>query len=245
VSVGGNPGIDPEATNLLWSALSEGLSGLSSQLAGKADKAWGKYAPDGSSNPDPDYMTFLNAPATLFGSGCSWETYGTYAVLITPGTVAFAAGRNGVFRIGPDSTNYFGYATGGSVLVGASPDSLIVYSGGQTNGYAEITYDYAGGDDPSVWFTAALSIDFSLVETALWTDNLDGTATAIVPATTAAGFWKATTSASFSSVFETTMPARFSGGVFGGTNSTPVFYDSTVTISSGGHTYRIPAQLAD
>ena len=238
VSVGGNNSIDPAATNLIWIALNQAVSSIDA----KADKAWGKYAPDGSLNPDADYMLWLNKPATLFASGCSWDTYGTYAVLLSTGTVAFASGTNGSFRVGPDSTNYFGYTTGGSVTVGAVADSINVVNGGQTNGYAEIAYLYSGGDFPVIWFTPSLgTVDFSQL-TGVWVNNLDGTATVTVPATSAGGFYKATTSATFSNYFLSTMPARFTGGVVGDTNSLPVLYNSILTITNGGHTYKMPAQ---
>lgn len=236
--------LDPAATNAIWIAINQNYAALSAALALKAPAAWGQYAPDGSANPEPDYMTFLNAPATLFGSGCSWSTYGTYAVLSAPGATAFAAGSDGMFRIGPNSTNWFGFVQGGSVIVGAQADSLAVTGGGTSNGYAEITYPYESGDWPSVWFTPQLSVDFTLLETnsVAWADNLDGTATVTVPATTATGFWSATTSASFANYFQSTMPARFTGGVLGSTNDLPVVYDSVIQIESGGKTYRIPAQ---
>jgi hypothetical protein len=38
------------------------------------------------------------------------------------------------------------------------------------------------------------------------------------------------------------MPSRFSGGVWGATNAVPVVYDSTITVESGGKSYRIPAE---
>ena len=232
VSLGGNA-IDPQATNLLWLA-----------LGAKADKAWGRYAPDGSTNPDPDYMTFLNAPATVIGSGCSWSTCGTYAALSTSGTVAFNSGSNGVFSIGPDSTNRFGYTVGGSVLVGAVPASLKTYLAGSPEGYAEITYNYSGGDFPTLWFSPSLAVDFQ-PSAAFWTDNLDGTATATAPAASASGFFRATTATASGVIFFSSMPTRLDGGVFGSPSAPPVRYDSTLTINSGGHTYRIPAQLAD
>jgi len=237
VVVGGST-IDPQATNLLWIALQQS----NAAIAAKADKAWGSYTPDGAANPDPAYMTFLNAPATLFASGCSWSTYGTYAVLTTPGTVAYSSGTNGTLRVGPDSTNYFGYAVGGSVTVGAVPNSIRVYNGGATNGYAEISYAYSGGDYPTLWFTPSLAVDFTLLASVSWVNNLDGTATAVAPAQSSAGFYKATTSATFSSVFETTMPARFRGGVLADTNALPVVFDSVIQYTAGGHTYRLPAQ---
>jgi hypothetical protein len=243
VAVGGNGSIDPAATNEIWQAVRENYAALTASVATKAPKEWGRFAPDGSANPDPDYMTWLNAPATIFASGCAWETYGTYAVLTAPGTVAFSGVcSNGCFRIGPDSTNYFGYATGGSVTVGAVADSIRVFNPGQTNGYAEINYAYSGGDFPVLWFTPSLAVDFTETQSVLWTDNLDGTATVTAPAQSGGGFFKATTSATFLNVFETTMPAHFRGGVFGATNDLPIIYDSVIEITSGGTTYRIPAQ---
>lgn len=230
--------IDPAATNLLWLALADAI-------ATRAPKAWGTYAPDGTPNPEPEYGTFMNAPATVFASGSAWGTYGTYAVLTTPGATAYATGQDGAFRIGPDSTNWFGYVTGGSVLVGAVPESLAVFGGGTEGGYAEIVYQYDGGAFPTLWFTASLALDFTVVATAAWTDNMDGTATVSAPATSASGYWRATSTATFGHVFATSMPARFHAGVFGATNATPVVYDSTILITSGGKTYRIPAQLVE
>ena len=241
VSIGSGNGnaIDPLATNLLWLALNAGL-------AGKAPKAWGQYAPDGSANPEPEFMTFLNAPATVFASGAQWSTYGTNAVLTATGTVAFASGGDGQFRLGPNSTNWFGFVQGGSVTVGAVAESLAVAAGGTAEGIATIVYPYSGGDFPALWFSPSLgTVDFATVEGVVWVDNQNGTATVTAPATTAKGFWYATTTATFGNVFESTMPARFSGGVFGDTNSTPVIYNSVITIESGGHTYRLPAQLTN
>lgn len=233
-------GLDPSFSNAVVSAITD----LTSRLAGKAPLAWGQYAPDGSANPDPDYMLFLNSPATWFAGGCSWISSGAYAALSTSGTVAFEACGDGQFRIGPNSTNWFGYVQGGSVLVGAAADSLSVTEGGTSNGYVEIVYPYVSGDFPALWFTPQLGLDFALLETnsVAWADNLDGSATVTAPATTATGFWYATTTATFDNYFQSTMPAKFAGGVLGATNAAPVVYDSTVIISSGGKSYRIPAQ---
>ena len=84
--------IDPAATNALWLALAANNSALTAAIAAKADKAWGQYAPDGSANPDPDYMVWLNTPAVTYAAGLTWTTYGTYAALSTSGTVAFESG---------------------------------------------------------------------------------------------------------------------------------------------------------
>ena len=231
-------GLDPSFSNAVWSA----LSGLSAALGGKADTAWGTHTPYGEANPDPEYMTWLNAPATVFASGAQWSTDGTFAVLTTAGTVAFAAGDSGQFRIGPNSTNWFGYISGGSVTIGAVAESIAVTEGGTSNGIATIVYPYSGGDFPALWFTPALSVDFTEMEGVAWVDNANGTATVTAPATAPGGFYSATTTAMFDNYFRSTMPARLDGGVFGATNAAPVVYDSVITIESGGKTYRIPAQ---
>lgn len=232
----GTVAADPAATNLLWQALSSGL-------ATKAPKAWGQYAPDGSINPDPSFMTFINSPSLVIAGGATWATSGTYAVFVADGTVAFAGGTSGEMRIGPDiNTNWFGYRQGGSVLVGARAASLSVHDVGTTNGYSTIEYDYVtGGDFPIMWFTPLLAQDFVLIE-AVWADNEDGTATVTVPAQSVSGFYRATTTTTFSSYFVSTMPALLEGGVFGNTNAAPVIFDATITVSSGGKNYRIPAQ---
>lgn len=235
----GSQGIDPDATNLLWQALSAGLGE-------KADKDWGKYGPDGSINPDPSYQTWLNAPATAFAGGLQWATYATYSVLATAGAVAFVGDQGGEVRIGIDLyTNYIGFAQGQSITVGARAESIHVVSGGTPEGYATIVYDYESGDFPVMWMCLALSDTWQAIdEGVIWVDNGDGSATVTVPATSGTAFYMATTSRNLSCVVFSKPPFRFDGGILGGTNALPVVYDSVITISSGGKQYLIPAQEA-
>lgn len=235
---GGGTSVDPTATNLLWIALNSGL-------AEKAPKAWGTLAPDGSPNPDPEFMTFLNAPVVMHASGFQWATSGGHAVLAESGAVAFqcAGETGGELRIGPDvCSNYFGFVRGESLTIGATPSGIYVTNPGSEEGVAQIVYPYAGGDFPVLWFAPSLSVPFGVLEGVVWADQENGFAIVTAPATTASGFWYATTTLSVDAYFVSTMPARFIGGVVGGTNAAPVVYDSTVTITSGGKTYRIPAQ---
>lgn len=235
---GGGTSVDPTATNLLWLALNSGL-------AEKAPKAWGTLAPDGSPNPDPDFMTFLNAPVIMHASGFQWATSGGHAVLAESGAVAFqcAGETGGELRIGPDvCSNYFGFVRGESLTIGATPSGIYVTNPGSEEGVAQIVYPYAGGDFPVLWFAPSLSVPFGVLEGVVWADQENGFAVVTAPATTSSGFWYATTTLSVSAYFVSTMPAKFTGGVIGGTNAAPVVYDSTVTITSGGKTYRIPAQ---
>lgn len=228
----GGGGIDPTFTNAVWLA-----------LADKADRAWGQYAPDGSVNPDPAYMTFLNAPATMHASGYQWATYGAYSVMAESGAVAFEAGADGSARWGLDlQTNYVGFVCGGSVIVGARAGAITVTDGGTTNGIAEIVYPYTSGDFPALWYAPSLDVAFAVQSGVVWVDNEDGTATVTAPATTPKGFWYASTTTQIDVIFDVRPPALLSGGVIGATNVLPVVYDSTITISSGGKTYRIPAE---
>lgn len=236
-----SPGIDPVATQQLWQAIGQ----LQNALAA-VDPAWGKRAPDGSLNPDPDYMTYLNAPATMHASGYQWASSGAYYVLAQSGAVAFDGGPNGEARWGLDlSSNYVGFVRGGSIVVGAQADGIIVDSQAQT---ASITFDYGGGDWPVLMFAPSLSdglAGFVEQDGVAWVDNADGTATVTAPATTPGGFWYATTTYSTDAIFVTKPPLRLDGGIYGSTNSIPIHYDSTISITVEGKTYRLPAERSD
>ena len=226
--------IDPSFTNAIWAA----LGNVQAQMAGKADKAWGQYAPDGSANPDPGYMTLLNAPATMHASGYSWSSYGAYSVLAQSGAVAFESGASGEARWGLDlQTNYVAFVRGGSVIIGAQAGSISI-----GDGVAEIVYPYESGNFPLLWFSPSLALPFSIQDGVVWVDNQNGTATVTAPAETPKGFWYATTTASIETIFDIRPPARLTGGILATDASLPVVYDSIITISSGGKTYRIPAQ---
>lgn len=240
-------------TNTLW----ESSSAMGGQLANVAQRAtnntaritalearpdltsWGDYAPDGTPNPDAEAMVYLNKALTLMGSGFSWATSGSYACLCQSGAVAFQVENAGEIRIGTDvTTNYFGLVQGGSVTVGCRTDGIRV-----ADGVAYLTYAYAGGAFPVVWFCGDLVEGVWQETTPVWTDNGDGTATAAVPATGSRGFWKATSTRETGAYFRSNVPAHFPAGVYGALASEPVKYDSVITVTSGGHTYRIPAEL--
>ncbi|MGI5868686.1 MAG: hypothetical protein ACOX9C_04470 [Kiritimatiellia bacterium] len=233
-------GVPPAVTNALWESirtLSGTVATLQEQLAAQT-RNWGAYAPDGTLNPDPQHMVYLNTPTTVWAAGFQWATSGGFSVLATTGAVAFASGDSGEMRIGPaDGAHYFGYRTGGSVEVGCMAGGITV-----ADDVATIIYPYDSGDFPTLWFAPDLATPWEPMEGVVWIDRGDGTATVTAPATTERGFFRATTSMSYDSEFITTMPANLSAGVFGATNLPPVRYDSTITISSGGRNYRIPAE---
>ena len=132
-SAGGSGSVPPSVTNELWQSIAA-LQGTVESLQGTVaalSHDWGAYAPDGSPNPDPDYMLWINRPATVWGAGFQWAVSGGHAVLTATGAVAFASGGNGEMRIGPgDGTNYFGFVQGGSVEVGATSARFFLNGAG-------------------------------------------------------------------------------------------------------------------
>ena len=242
-------------TNTLWE--SSAISGEMADVALRATNntaritalesrpdltSWGDYAPDGSPNPSADEMVYLNRALTMMGSGFSWATSGAYAVLCQSGAVAFQMETNGEIRIGLDvSTNYFGIVQGGAVTVGCRTDGISV-SGSGVDTVVSLTYAYVSGDFPTVWGRPSLQSGEWVELNPVWTTGGDGTAVAAVPGYPYR-FFMATSSRNMSPRFESNLPARFPAGVYGGLLSEPVRYDSVITVTSGGHTYRVPAEL--
>lgn len=127
---------DAASTNAIWKAIENATSN------------WGNYAPDGTANPEPDYMVYLNKPALVVGSGIHFETSGAYSVMVTDGAVAFANnGQDGSIRWGLDSENYVSIVQGGSVLVGAKANSINMDNEAEI---VTIQYPYQGGDFPTL-----------------------------------------------------------------------------------------------
>ena len=234
----------PAATGQLWQVVAQ----LQTALNGKANRAWGETAPDGTINPDPAFMVWINTPALVHASGFTWATYGAYSVLATYGTVAFSGGTDGSARFGPNlETDWFGYQTTGSMLIGATAQGITVEDGGTPGGLAYITYPYAG-TNPVLWYTPDLLLPFIMLDQSavVWTVSGDGLAvTAATPATASRGFWKATSTTSSFNIFRCTMPALFDAGILIDDHTPPVVYDSIIQIQSGGKTYRLPAQAME
>ncbi len=221
---------DAAATNALWRAISN------------VQRDWGSYQASGADNPDADNFVIINKPATMFAAGYEWETLatgsGTIAVLMSEGTVNYACGTNGSFRIGTDSTNYFGYAQSGNVVVGATATSINV-----TDGIAMIDYDWSNGDHPIVYHSASL-LNPSWVEVtdAVWIDVPNDYSRICVDADTQ-GYFKATTTSEHGASFVSTMPIVASGGYRVGADT--MIPTEIITISHNGKQYRVLAEEVD
>ncbi len=206
----------------------------------RAVAAWADFDAQGRANPDDDIIS-LNRAYTAIGSGFFWASSGGYHCLCSDGAVAYLAVTNGSLRIfGNSISNYFGLVAGGTVTVGANASGFRV-----ENGVASITYPYTGGDYPAVWGAATVAGPWTEMTSAVWvTDSGAGTATASFPADQTSFFFKATTTRELSEYFHATVPAYLEGGVkTADDDQAPVVYDSKITVTSGGHTYRIPAEL--
>ncbi|MBQ2281242.1 MAG: hypothetical protein II332_00555 [Kiritimatiellae bacterium] len=221
---------DAASTNAIWNAIARVTSN------------WGNYAPDGTANPEPDYMVYLNKPALVVGSGIHFETSGAYSVMVTDGAVAFANnGQDGSIRWGLNNTDYISIVQGGSVIVGARANSIDMDA---QNEIVTIEYPYAGGDFPIIYFSTSLANDFTIVESPTWVDLGNGFAqVSISTANTQSGFFKATTSVQTSARFETPIPIKATGGVITDNVLDPIIFDSTIIIEQDGKKYRVPAQL--
>lgn len=223
---------DASATNALWKAISEVISN------------WGNYAPDGTENPEPEYMVFVNRPSFVVGSGIHFETSGAYSVMVTEGAVAYANnGEDGSIRWGLNSTDYISIVQGGSVLVGAKANSINMDT---ENEICTIEYPYAGGDYPILYFAPTLANDFTIVESPVWVDLGNGFAqVSVSTANTDSGFFKAMTTAQTSSSFLVPIPSKLDGGLITDNPLEPVVFNSTIIIEQNGKRYRVPAQLIE
>lgn len=230
---------DAASTNAIWKAIAS-----NKLLAESGIKNWGNYAPDGTDNPEPDYMLYVNKPAMVIGSGIHFETSGAYSVMCTDGAVAFANnGQDGSIRWGLNSTDYISIVQGGSVLVGAKANSIVMDT---ENEICTIEYPYNGGDFPVVYFAPSLSVDFTVVEAPVWVDLGNGFAkVSISTANTTSGFFKAMTTAQTSASFQVPIPSKFAGGIIVDEPLNPVIYNTTIVIEQNGKRYRIPAQLLE
>ena len=240
-SSGGSHQFDPSVSNALWNAVKV----INTTLGHKAPKAWGTLAPDGTLNPDPDYMLWVNSPALVLAGGCQWAAVGSYYALAAEGTVAFATAEGGEARFGVDlHTNYMAFVRGGSYIVGVQVASMAVSHGGSPTGTVSMTCAYTGGDFPTPWLTTDLRyIPWEdITDGVIWVDNLDGTATVTAPALSKSCFYMLTSTRSIEVTIITKPPLRADGGIFGNPGSPPVRYNSTITIQSGGKSYRIPAE---
>lgn len=214
-------------TNDFATATNQVIASVDSKIAGKADKAWGKYTSTGGEAPSNTVV--MTETYTKFAGGTEYYRFavgeGSIAVLATKGAPAYAVGDEGTFKFQDDGgTNYFGFAKSDSYVLGCNADGISVSSGIVT-----IRYDVVMPNYPCVWYKASLS------SATPWEQlNLpDGTA--IAGASHAVsweqnppegqklcylncsgepqGFFKATIEVAGGAKFMTNMPAEFSAGI--------------------------------
>lgn len=202
--------------------------------------AWGARLPDGSVNAASNEAVVINSPL-LLAAGLAFETSGNYAVWVQSGAEMQVVTNGGWGVIKPSTwPDGIGFRTV-SQVIGAQAGSFSVVEGGTTSGYARIRYAYNAGETnaPRVSYSSDL---MSWSDAPEQTASQDGTNwTVYVSAATPSAFYRATRDNGFINAIYSAYPHQFDGGIQV-SNLAPVVYNSILTITEGGRTYRIPAQ---
>lgn len=213
------------------------------------DKAWGRYAPDGSANPDTNNVVFLNSPTVMFAGGYEWQSVWLgdqcISVLTQSKSAVTASGEGSSFRIGPSSTNWFGFVDTKSSLEPCRTNGIRVYP---VAGTVEMDYDYDGSSYPKVYWSTDLKTPFVEYDPSVLTWRTDTSSGASVCTVTVpnegnkAMFFYAKTEKKGLTAFRSTMPAWTEGTVIdkGTYQEVAPAYNSTYVFTNGTDVITIP-----
>lgn len=214
------------------------------------DKAWGRYAPDGSANPDTNNVVYINSPTVMFAGGYDWQSVWLgdqcISVLTQSKSAVTASGEGSSFRIGPTSTNWFGFVDTKSQLIGCRTDAIRTYP---VAGTVEMDYDYDGSSYPIVYWTTDLRTPFVEYDSSAltWRTSTDGDGNAICTVTVPqegnkAMFFYAKTLKAGMTAFRSTMPAWTGGTVIdkGNTQDIVPAFNSTFVFTNGTDRITLP-----
>lgn len=213
------------------------------------DKAWGRYAPDGSANPDTNNVVYINSPTVMFAAGYEWQSVWLgdqcISVLSQSGSAVTASGEGSSFRIGLSSTNWFGFVDTKSSLEPCNTGGIRAYP---IAGTVEMDYDYDGSSYPIIYWTTDLTVPFVQydVNTLAWrTETVDGKSVCTVTVPTENNgkmFFYAKKEKKGLTAFRSTMPAWTDGTVIdkGSYQEIAPAYNSTWTFTNGTDVITIP-----
>lgn len=150
--------IDNFKTNDFRVATNQVITSVDTKIAGKADKAWGKYTSTGSDVIDvyASNTVYMTEPTTVFAGGTEYARFavgeGSICILTTKGAPVYTAGEEGTFKFQDNGgTNYFGFARSDSYTIGANASGITV-----NNQMVTITYDLVSGVTPCIWYMESL-----------------------------------------------------------------------------------------
>lgn len=212
-------------------------NGYETLIAGKADKAWGKYTSNGTSLDEMGVSNtvYMTAGNTVFAGGTEWERVavgeGAIWVLVDRGAPVYTDGEEGMFRFqDAGGTNYFGFAKTDSYNIGADTDGIT-----QESGIVTLTYNITSSTKPIILYTSTLTkpivweqlneADGSAISGAShlvqWETNpSEGTQVCYINcADQPQGFFRAEVQVAGSATFITNMPADLQAGIIA-TNET-------------------------
>ena len=127
------------------------------------------------------------------------------------------------------------------MTIPAVANSFEVFNGGETNGYARIKFAYSAGETnaPPVSYSTDFITWAYAPEQEATQDGVNWTVT--VSADLPKMYFKGQSAVGSADRIYSAYPHTFDAGVAVG-SLTPVVYDSVITVSYGGKTYRIPAE---
>lgn len=208
-------------------ATNQVITSVNEKIAGKADKAWGRYTSAGG--VAPSNTVYMTEPQTVFAGGLEYERVavgeGSVCVLTTAGAPVYTAGDEGTFKFQDDGgTNYFGFAKTDSYTIGCNTDGITVQ-----NSIVTLTYNVTMSGVPCIWYKQDVGTagpweqlnlsDGTAVPGASHLVTWDmspaaGTEVCYINcANQAKGFFKATVEVPGSAKFMTNMPADLGGGI--------------------------------
>lgn len=229
--------IDNFSNSYVRVALDEVVDAVARQLAGKADKGWGKYTSSGGTAPSN--TVYMTAPQTVFAGGMEFERVavgeGAIAVLSTKGAPVYTQGDEGMFKFqDAGGTNYFGFAKTDSYVIGCNTDGISV-----ENHVVTLTYDVTMSGVPCIWYCPSLDEQTQQWEqlntpdgqpiagashVVQWEQNPQvGREVCYLNCPEPKGFFRATIEVAGEAKFITNMPADFTGGVLC-TDGTTIIY---------------------
>ncbi len=204
---------------------------------------WGSYLPTGADNPNPYDAVVINRKLSILPDKHEWSAVGaSYVLTCENATFTAESGEASTTWTFCDGSR-MQWVAESSAVVGAMATAI---SGDETHLYI----DYAAKADAAtlaLYRADSPNGTYSVYTNVTWTQTDAATRRATIPyGNNMSGFFRAQVAETYPAHVLHENAQLFEGGIMTSSDdSNPVIYDSTVEITVGGHTYRIPAQLVE
>ena len=245
--------VDQNIANDLAALVSDLVSATNAQkaLIDRAPARWSDWAASGEPNNYTNCV-HLNRTVMFSDGSVKWEgTNGFFAV--SAASAFFASGTAPAFHIGSDADTWFGLEVQASYLVGIRTGGIDVDIAAGT---VTLTYDWRESfaeSPPRIYYSPDLIEIFQDTEELAFArsdipDKAGGIYTVTLSGISAkAGFFTAKEEVAGGAVMRSTIPIFADGYYIAPQNAPPVIVqpDSVITITSGGHSYRVFGERVD